>query len=621
MGSEIMRGNETIATRLAGLPTLPGVYIFRDANRRVIYVGKAIVLRNRVRSYFQDGANHTAKTERLVADIADLEWIVTASELEALILENELIKRYRPRYNIRLKDDKRYPYIKVTWQEDYPKIHVVRTMQRDGARYFGPFTSTRAVYQTLDVVRRIFPYCSCNRPLPGTPNDRPCFYYHIKRCPGPCIGAVTREEYREIIDRACMFLEGKQEEVVHRLHGEMQDAAEQLNFEYAAQLRDQIAAVTTIIERQRIVSSHLRDHDFVAFARDDSQACVQVFFIRGGKLIGREYFVLTGAGDEDETQVMTSFIKQFYDDAAYVPPEILVHTDLDDLPIIEQWLRQKRGNKVVVKVPRRGEKRALMRMALENAEETLTRLRAEWEADTSKHVEALSELQHALDLPEPPSRIECYDISNIQGTAATGSMVVFVQGAPSKQDYRHFRIKSVDGPNDFASMAEVLRRRFARARERADERSIDGKTNRWAIMPDLVIVDGGKGQLSAALEAMEAMGVGHIPVAALAKQNEELFVPGRSASILLPRDSQALYLVQRIRDEAHRFAITYHRKLREKRGTASLLDEIPGIGPKRRRALLQAFGSVDAIRQASVDDLVAIPGITRRLAEQVLENL
>ncbi len=621
MGSEIMRGNETIATRLAGLPTLPGVYIFRDANRRVIYVGKAIVLRNRVRSYFQDGANHTAKTERLVADIADLEWIVTASELEALILENELIKRYRPRYNIRLKDDKRYPYIKVTWQEDYPKIHVVRTMQRDGARYFGPFTSTRAVYQTLDVVRRIFPYCSCNRPLPGTPNDRPCFYYHIKRCPGPCIGAVTREEYREIIDRACMFLEGKQEEVVHRLQGEMQDAAEQLNFEYAAQLRDQIAAVTTIIERQRIVSSHLRDHDFVAFARDDSQACVQVFFIRGGKLIGREYFVLTGAGDEDETQVMTSFIKQFYDDAAYVPPEILVHTDLDDLPIIEQWLRQKRGNKVVVKVPRRGEKRALMRMALENAEETLTRLRAEWEADTSKHVEALSELQHALDLPEPPSRIECYDISNIQGTAATGSMVVFVQGAPSKQDYRHFRIKSVDGPNDFASMAEVLRRRFARARERADERSIDGKTNRWAIMPDLVIVDGGKGQLSAALEAMEAMGVGHIPVAALAKQNEELFVPGRSASILLPRDSQALYLVQRIRDEAHRFAITYHRKLREKRGTASLLDEIPGIGPKRRRALLQAFGSVDAIRQASVDDLVAIPGITRRLAEQVLENL
>ena len=621
MGSEIMRGNERIATRLAGLPTLPGVYIFRDANRRVIYVGKAIVLRHRVRSYFQDGANHTAKTERLVADVADLDWIVTESELEALILENELIKRYRPRYNIRLKDDKRYPYIKVTWQEDYPKIHVVRTMQRDGARYFGPFTSTRAVYQTLDVVRRIFPYCSCNRPLPGTPGDRACFYYHIKRCPGPCVGAVTREEYREIIDRACMFLEGKQEAVVDRLHGEMQEAAERLNFEYAAQLRDQIEAVTTIIERQRIVSSHLRDHDFVAFARDDGQACVQVFFIRGGKLIGREYFVLTGAGDEDEAQVMTSFVKQFYDEAAFVPPEILVQTDLDELPIIEQWLRQKRGHKVVVKVPRRGEKRDLMRMALQNAQETLTRLRAEWEADTSKHVEALTELQGALGLPEPPSRIECYDISNIQGTAATGSMVVFVQGTPSKQDYRHFRIKSVDGPNDYASMAEVLRRRFARAREHAGERSVDGKTNRWAIMPDLVIVDGGKGQLSSAVEAMEAMGVGDIPVAGLAKQNEELFVPGRSAPIVLPRESQALYLVQRIRDEAHRFAITYHRKLREKRGTASVLDEIPGIGPRRRRALLQAFGSLDAIRQATVDELAAVPGITRHLAEQVLENL
>ena len=615
-----MRGSESIATRLAGLPILPGVYIFRDANRRVIYVGKAVVLRHRVRSYFQEGANHTAKTERLVADVADLEWIVTKSELEALILENELIKRYRPRYNIRLKDDKRYPYIKMTWQEDYPQVQIVRTMQRDGARYFGPFTSTRAVYQTLDVVRRLFPYRSCNRAINGG-DTRACFYYHIKRCPGPCIGAVTMEEYREIIDRACMFLEGKQEAVVDRLRDEMQAAAERLNYEYAAQLRDRIEAVNTIIERQRIVSGHLQDHDFVAMARDDAQACVQVFFIRGGKLIGREYFVLTGAADEDESQVMASFVKQFYDEAAYVPPEILVQTELEELPIIEQWLRQKRGHKVIIKVPRRGEKRELMHMALQNAQETLARLRAEWEADTSKHVEALSELQHALGLAEPPSRIECYDISNIQGTAATGSMVVFVQGTPSKQDYRHFRIKSVNGPNDYASMAEVLRRRFARAREHAGERSVDGKTNRWAIMPDLVIVDGGKGQLSAALEAMEAMGVGDIPVAGLAKENEELFVPGRSAPIILPRDSQALFLVQRIRDEAHRFAVTYHRRLREEQSTASILDEIPGIGPQRRRALLKAFGSLDAIRQATVDELAAVPGITRHLAEQVLENL
>jgi excinuclease ABC subunit C len=615
-----MSGSELIQTRLAGLPAKPGVYIMRGVDNRVIYVGKAIVLRNRVRSYFQDSASLPAKTERLVAEVADLEWIVTESELEALILECELIKRYSPRYNVRLKDDKRYPYIRISLQEDFPRIFIVRNMARDGARYFGPFTSSQAVYQSLEVLRRLFPYRTCDREITGN-DPRPCLYYHIKRCLGPCIGRASREQYRQMVDQACLFLEGKQEQIVDQLKERMVQAAEALDFEHAATVRDQVNAIGQIIERQRIVSGHLNDHDFVAFAREDGQACVQVFFVRGGKLIGREYFVLTGTTDESEQQVMSSFVKQFYDEAAYVPPEILVQHDLDELAVIEEWLHHRRGSKVLVKVPRHGEKADVMRMAVENATETLNKLRAEWEADTSKHVEALTEIQKALGLAGPPSRIECYDISNIQGTSATGSMVVFVQGAPSKQDYRHFRIKTVEGPNDYASMAEVLQRRFRRATELDAARSVDGKENRWAIMPDLVIVDGGKGQLSAALGAMQDVGVAHIPAVGLAKQNEEIYVPARPAPVILPRGSQGLYLVQRIRDEAHRFAVSYHRKLRDSQTTRSLLDEIPGIGPRRRRALIDRFGSLDGIRQATVDDLAAVPGMNRQVAEQIKSYL
>ena len=615
-----MKANVQVATRLAGLPAKPGVYIMRDANNRVIYVGKAIVLRNRVRSYFQESASHPPKTERLVADVADLEWIVTGSELEALVLECELIKRYSPRYNVRLKDDKRYPYIKVSVQEDYPHVYMVRNMVRDGGRYFGPFTSSQTVYQSLEVLRRLFPYRTCDREITG--KDRsPCLYYHIKRCLGPCIGACTKEDYRAVIERVCLFLEGKQEEIVEDLRARMERAAEALQFERAAEMRDQVAAITQIIERQRIISGHLNDHDFIALARDNGQACVQVFFVRGGKLIGREYYVLTGTQDEKDPEVIGSFVKQFYDGAAYVPPEVLVQSDLDELAVIEEWLRRKRGTKVLLKVPRRGEKREIIRMAAENAVETLTKLRAEWEADTNKHVEALTEIQHALNLASPPARIECYDISNIQGTSTTGSMVVFAKGVPEKQDYRRFRIKTVTGADDFASMAEVLKRRFARAQEADAKRSLDGKENRWAIMPDLVIVDGGKGQLSAAREAMESASVGQIPTVGLAKQHEELYLPGRPEPVILPRDSQGLYLLQRIRDEAHRFAITYHRKLRDARTTQSILDEIPGIGPRRRKALLERFGSLEAIRQATVEELAAVPGMNRHTAESLMEYL
>jgi len=611
---------ETIQTRLAGLPAQPGVYIMRDARNRVIYVGKAISLRNRVRSYFQDAAAHTGKTEQLVLEVADLDWIVTQSELEALILECELIKKYRPRFNIRLKDDKRYPYIKVTWYEDFPRIQIVRNMLQDGGRYFGPFTSSQAVHRSLELLRRLFPYRTCDLEIDGRAT-RPCLYYHIKRCTGPCIGAISREDYRATIDRACLFLEGKQEQVLAQMNDEMVRAAEELQFERAAELRDTIDAVSRIVETQRVVSGHLRDHDFVAFAREDGQACVQVFFIRGGKLIGREYFVLTGTTEEAASEILGSFVKQFYDEAAYVPPEILVQEDLDELAVLQEWLRRRRGTKVLIKTPRRGEKRAVMDMAIENATATLNRLRAEWEVDTHKHTEALAELQVSLGLPNPPARIECFDISNTQGTNAVGSMVVFAKGVPSKQDYRRFRIRTVNGPNDYASMAEVLRRRFARAKDAHAEQSVDGRENRWAIMPDLVIVDGGKGQLSAALEAMEDTGVTHTPTVGLAKEHEEIYLPGRPDPVILPDDSQGLYLVQRIRDEAHRFAITYHRGLRAKESTRSLLEDVPGIGPRRRQALLKHFGSLDAIRSATVDELAAAPGMNRKAAQQLAEYL
>ncbi len=615
-----MNADEHLRAKLAGLPDKPGVYLMHDVNGKVIYVGKAIVLRNRVRSYFHSGAQELERTRALVGDIADLEWIVTESELEALVLENELIKRYKPRYNVRLKDDKRYPYIKVSMQEDFPRIYTVRQMMNDGARYFGPFTASHAVYQTLDVLRRLFPYRTCNRDITGH-DARPCLYYHIKRCTGPCIGAVTREGYRANIERACLFLEGKQEQVIQDMDAEMGQAAELLQFERAATLRDQIAAIHHIVEGQRIVSENLHDHDFVALARDDGQSCVQVFFVRGGKLIGRDYFVLQGPGDESDAEVITSFLQQFYDEATSVPPEVLVPTDLDDMAVLQEWLQRKRGHKVILKVPRRGDRRQMMNMATENAIETLTRLRAEWQADTNKHVEALAELQQALGLPEPPGRIECYDISTLQGSYNTGSMVVFTQGVPSKRDYRKFRIKTVEGADDFASMVEVIERRFRRAEEADAASAVSGKENRWAIMPDLIILDGGKGQLNAVRAAMEKLGVGAIPTVGLAKEQEELFLPGRSESLMLPRGSQGLFLIERIRDEAHRFTISYNRQLREKAGVKSTLDEIPGIGPTRRTALLKAFKSIDGIRKASLEELAAVPGMTKASAAAVYEHL
>ena len=615
--------SEHLQAQLDCLPTKPGCYIMKDTDGKVIYVGKAVNLRNRVRSYFHANLPD-AKTRQLVRHIVDFEWIVIGSELEALILEMNLIKRYRPQYNIRMKDDKRYPYIKIHWNEPFPKVTVTRQISEDGARYYGPYTSAWAVYQTLDVLRRIFPYLTCDRQITGH-DTRACLYYDIKRCLAPCIGAVNQDQYRQMIDDLSKFLEGHSEPIVTRMQGEMTQAADEMRFEKAAAIRDQLRAIEQIVARQKVVfAADYIDSDVVAMARSNGEACVQVFFIRSGKLIGREYFIMEGTEDTPDASVLGEFLKQFYDETPTIPGQLLLPIEVEEAQIIREWLNTRRGEKVEIRVPREGQQNELVKMAAENAAETLAALKARWENDTHRQEQALAELQTALGLPEPPNRIECYDISNTQGTMAVGSMVVFEQGAPKKAHYRRFNIRTVQGPDDFASMEEVLKRRFGHWKLFQDPETKHSKKPdpSFQRLPDLLIVDGGKGQLGRAVKVLESYGLlGQIPVAGLAKQEEELFVPERPTSILLPRSSQGLYLIQRVRDEAHRFAITAHRARRDKQGVASKLDSIPGIGPSRRRALLTHFGSIEDIRNASLEDLQKAPGITLKLAQAIKEQL
>jgi excinuclease ABC subunit C len=614
--------SEQVQAQLGTLPRKPGVYLMRDVGRTVIYVGKAVDLRSRVRSYFAPSAWDNPKVRAIVSEVVDLEFIVTDSELEALILEANLIKQHRPRYNVRLKDDKRYPYIKVSWADPFPKVFITRRMERDGGRYFGPFTSSTAVHQTLDWLRKSFPYLTCNRDITGD-DARPCLYYDIKLCLGPCIGAVTQDEYRAMIGGLARFLEGRSDEVIADIEARMRAASDDLDFEQAASLRDRLHSVRQVVERQKIVSSIGADQDVIAFAREENDACVQVFFIRGGKLLGREYFVLEGTQDEDEREVMAAFLKQFYKEAAYVPPEVLVPERVEEALIIEQWLRGKRGAKVTLRVPRRGQKRELVKMAAENAAETLASLRAQWQADAHKHEQALAEIQEALQLPRSPVRIECYDISSTQGTEIVGSMAVFVHAVPRKSEYRRFVVRCVQGQDDYASMREVLQRRFRRWQMATSEEVLGSRDIKgWAKLPDLLVVDGGKGQLGVAVEVLEGYDLlSRVPVAGLAKQREEIFLPGQPKPVLLPRRSQGLFLVQRVRDEAHRFAITHHRTRRRRAGVASQLDSIPGIGPARRNVLLKTFGSLDAIRAADIEQLAAVPGIPVTVALAIKEHL
>ncbi len=619
-----MEWNDHIQQILDTLPDKPGCYLMKDARGHIIYVGKAINLRNRVRSYFHVTAQNDEKTRRLVREIADLEWIVVDSELEALILEMTLIKRHKPRFNVRLKDDKRYPYIKVHWQNPFPKVTVTREMQKDGARYFGPYTSVWAVHQTLDLLRKIFPYLTCNREITGK-DKHACLYYDIKLCTAPCIGAINQADYRQIIDDLCKFLEGRTEPVVNRLVNEMEKAAQDLQYEKAAAIRDQLQAIDRVVERQKVISADQTDSDVIALARADAEACVQVFFIRSGKLIGREFFVLEGTDEENDSEVLSEFVKQFYSQAAFIPEKVLLPQELAEAQIISQWLNsRKTGDKVEITVPHEDLNKDLVAMATENAVETLKALRTRWESDTNRQTGALTELQEALDLSEPPNRIECYDISTTQGVASVGSMVVFEQGVPNKKLYRRFNIKTVLGQDDFASMEEVLNRRFRRWKAAQEQEDQVGKKIdlAFSILPDLLLVDGGKGQLGRAVKVLESYNLlDRVPVAGLAKEEEELFMPGSRDSIYLERHSQGLYLIQRIRDEAHRFAITAHRKRRSKQGLASRLDVIPGIGPSRRRALIQKFGSIDGIKDASPEEIAQIKGITVEMAQSIKVQL
>jgi excinuclease ABC subunit C len=619
---------EAFADRLKALPARPGVYIFRNPKGDVVYVGKAASLRSRVRNYF--GAPHALepKTRALVEQIADFEYIVTASAQEALHLEATLVKRHQPFFNVRLKDDKHYPYLRIDVQNDWPRVEIARRVAADGARYFGPYASASSVRTTLSIVKKLFPWRSCTKAITGT-DPRPCLDYFIHRCIAPCTGYCSKEEYDAVISQTVLFLEGKTGEVVRSVRRQMEAAAEALDFERAALLRDQLRAIESVAEKQVVERTRPADEDVFGLARDETEGCVQVFFIRGIQMVGRDFFTLDGVKDESDAGVLGSFLKQFYESAVYVPKTVVVPFPVAEANLIADWLSERRGSRVTVAVAQRGPRRKLVDLAGENARESLQMLRVRWLADRDKTERALLELEEELNLPGPPRRIECYDISNIQGASSVASMVVFLDGRPRPQEYRRFRIKTVQGANDFASMAEVLARRFkrfgGRARESAsegeDEPSHTAELEGWGALPDLVIVDGGKGQLSAALDVMRNLGLKHVPLAGLAKQNEELFVQDMAEPILLPRTSQALYLVQRIRDEAHRFAIQYHRKVRGKTGMASALDSVPGVGPKRKRALLRKFGSLSAIRDAPVDEIASTVGFTRSLAEKVKEYL
>ncbi len=619
-----MAASDRLKPILQGIPNKPGCYLMKDKESRVIYVGKAVSLRSRVRSYFHEAANHSRKTAEMVLKIEDIEWIVVSSELEALILEMNLIKRYRPKYNIRLKDDKRYPYIKILWQDPFPKVTVTRRVLNDGARYYGPYTSVWAVHQTLDVLRKIFPYLTCDRVITGE-DQRACLYKDIKLCLAPCIGKIDTVGYRAMIDDLGRFLQGRTDPIVSRLEQEMERASAALEYEKAGTIRDQLIAIEKVVEGQKVVTQDKLDTDVIAFARDERDACIQIFFVRRGKLIGTEYFVLDGTREAHDQELVEAFVKQFYTEATHIPPRILLPIEIEEARIIETWLNDRRGGaKVYLKVPRRGAKRDLVALVAENAAETLASLKAKWEADRSKHVQALSELQEALALQAPPNRIECYDISNLQGTAAAGSMVVFEQGAPTKKLYRKFTIKNVQGQDDFASMEEILGRRFRRwqiANEEAGKPG--GKLDKsFGLLPDLLIVDGGKGQLSRACKILDEHNLKErVPVVGLAKGHEELYLPDRADPVILPRRSQGLYLVQRIRDEAHRFALRQHRTQRRRGGLASKLDSINGVGPARRKALIKTFGDLEGIRQASLEELASISGITSKTAEQIQEAL
>jgi excinuclease ABC subunit C len=610
-----MPESDLVSEQLRRMPAAPGVYLMKDAAGKIIYVGKASSLQNRVRSYFGSGPL-TPKTRRMVERITDIDFVITGSEQEALILEMTLIKRHHPQYNVRLRDDKSFPFLKISVNEEWPLVSFTRRVEDDGARYFGPFASAYSLRETLKALKNMFPFRTCSRPVTGT-DSRPCLEYHLNRCVGPCIGAADREEYASVIRQVILFLEGKDDMVVSQLREKMERAAETLQYEKATALRDQIRAIHSVIEGQRIATMVRGDQDAIAFAQDGDQALAQVFFVRGAKLIGREAFVVQGTEQEEPEQVMTNFVMQFYSSSLYVPPLLLLQHPVSDIAVLQSWLQRRRGGRVAIEVPRRGPKRQLLDTVVENAKQGLEQLRIKKRAATRDFGPAMREIQRELNLPGLPKRIEGYDISNVQGTAAVGSMVVMEEGKPRPAQYRRFRIASIAGADDYGMLQEVLRRRFRRAAP--DSRHEAGET--WATMPDLVLVDGGKGQLNAAFLVLKELGLENTPVAGLAKEREEVFIPGRAESIRLPGDSPGRLLLQHLRDEAHRFALGYHVKVRQKAALTSALDAVPDIGPKRKRTLLRKFGSVRGVKAASFEDLAATAGMNPGLATRIKEYL
>ncbi len=604
------------------LPDKPGVYIMKNSLGEVIYVGKAKVLKNRVRQYFQNSKNHSEKVRAMVKNIAEFEYIVTDSEMEALILECNLIKKYSPRYNIALKDDKFYPFIKITTNEDFPRVYVTRNFAKDGNRYFGPYTNGTAVYEVMGLIKKLFPLRTCKKAIvEGGEPTRACLNYHINLCKAPCAGYISKDEYWEMIDEIINILNGTDTSIIKNLKLEMEKAAEELEFEKAAKIRDRILAIELISEKQKMFTVKEGDEDFIDLYTDEKDGCAQVFFVREGKVTGREHFMIENIGDDPVEEVISSFIASFYGGTAQIPKTIYVPEEIEDQELIEKFLTEKRGSKVWIKVPKKGDKKNLLDMVRNNAKIMLDQFKEKMVEEKELNKSALTELADVLGLDSLPARIEAYDISNIQGVDSVGTMVVFENGKAKNSDYRRFKIKSVKGPNDYESMREILSRRFSHGLEEINkikERNLEYSKGKFCIFPDLIMMDGGKGQVNIALEVLKDFGI-EIPVCGLVKDDKHRTrgIIFNNEEILIRRGSGLMNLITRVQDEVHRYAITYHRSLRDKRTLHSILEDIPRIGEKRRRNLLMKFGSIDNIKKASMEELLDTPGIDKRAAESI----
>ncbi|MBI5997465.1 excinuclease ABC subunit UvrC [Clostridium perfringens] len=604
------------------LPDKPGVYIMKNSLGEVIYVGKAKILKNRVRQYFQNSKNHSEKVRAMVKNIAEFEYIVTDSEMEALILECNLIKKYSPRYNIALKDDKFYPFIKITTNEDFPRVYVTRNFAKDGNKYFGPYTNGTAVYEVMGLIKKLFPLRTCKKAIvEGGEPTRACLNYHINLCKAPCAGYISKAEYWEMIDEIISILNGTDTSIIKKLKVEMEKAAEELEFEKAAKIRDRILAIELIREKQKMFTVKEGDEDFIDLYTDEKDGCAQVFFVREGKVTGREHFMIENISDDPVKEVISSFIASFYGGTAQIPKTIYVPEEIEDQELIEKFLTEKRGSKVWIKVPKKGDKKNLLDMVRNNAKIMLDQFKEKMVEEKELNKSALTELADVLGLDSLPARIEAYDISNIQGVDSVGTMVVFENGKAKNSDYRRFKIKSVKGPNDYESMREILSRRFSHGLEevkKIKERNLEYSKGKFCIFPDLIMMDGGKGQVNIALEVLKDFGI-EIPVCGLVKDDKHRTrgIIFNNEEILIRRGSGLMNLITRIQDEVHRYAITYHRSLRDKRTLHSILEDIPRIGEKRRRNLLMKFGSIDNIKKASMEELLDTPGIDRRAAESI----